>query len=265
MKAVLFADEWGLDIFENTVIPKWDICGIVTSKKREKAIAKAQQLSRKYSIAHFIQPYKNHGRQWDNFFGRIKEFSPDIVLVNSYSQILPSELINIPPMGSFNLHAGILPEYRGSNIINWVLINGEKESGVTLHKMTGRIDAGPVVVISKVGIDFSDTAFSLREKLKAVTEQIIAEIMPAFEKNNVCLSSQDEANARYWPKRKPEDGYFSWDWDALKIYNLIRALVAPWPGAYTLIDGKKIICDRFFSLEEVKRLKDAYSGSHTPA
>lgn len=263
MRAIIFGDELGLEVFEKTIIPKWNICAIVSARNRESAIVRAKELSKKYNIPHLIQPLIRQKNQFSEFYQKLKDYKPRLFLVNSYSQILSKELLDIPEIGCFNVHAGILPEYRGTNIINWVLINGEKETGVTLHKMTEVIDGGPILLLKKLKIDFEDTANSLREKLKILAQQVIEESIPLFEKSNIELRQQDESRAKYWPKRKPEDGFFSWDWDEIKIYNLIRALVAPWPGAFTFLNGRKKIYNKFLTLDEIRKIKNEKNRGYT--
>jgi len=265
MKVILFGDELGLGIFEQTLIDKWNVCATVVSSTREAAIDKAHHLHKVYSIPFLTQPHKKNSKEFKTFLDRLRRFEPDLIFANSYSRILSDKLLTIPRLGSFNVHAGLLPRYRGANIINWVLINGETEAGVTIHKITPTIDTGPIILSRKIPIEFDDTVVSLREKLKEVAHQLVEDSVVLFEKEEFSLNPQTEEEAGYWPRRKPEDGYFSWKWDELSIYNLIRALVHPWPGAFTIINGKKTIYDKFLSFEEVKRLKNEHCCSNTSA
>lgn len=205
MKAILFGDEFGLEIFEKTVIPIWEIGAIVTADNKESAITKAKYISDKYNIPHLIQPSRGEAEGLKAFYNTLRDCKPDLIFVNSYSRILPKELLDIPGIGSFNIHDGLLPEYRGRNAINWALVNGEEETGVTIHKMTEQADAGPILLMQKLNIGFADTAAFLKEKAAFATERVIMRAIPLFAKGNIRLYPQDEKAAHYWPERIPDE------------------------------------------------------------
>jgi UDP-4-amino-4-deoxy-L-arabinose formyltransferase/UDP-glucuronic acid dehydrogenase (UDP-4-keto-hexauronic acid decarboxylating) len=176
--------------------------------------------------------------------------------------ILDGELLRCPPRGAFNIHWGLLPEYRGANVLNWVLVNGERESGVTIHYMDEGVDTGDIVTQCRVSIEPKDTAVTLREKLRVAATIILRDTIPQIREGSHARISQDHKNAKHWPRRKPEDGLIDWAWPPERIYNLIRALVAPWPGTYFYDqNGNKIVIDQFMPLTEVEALRDKWLTS----
>lgn len=175
------------------------------------------------------------------FVEQLRALHPDFILVWSYSMILPKTVIEVPRYGALNMHGGILPEYRGGHVLQWAIINGEKETGITLHYMDEGIDTGPVVAESRFPIEWSDDAASVREKLKQVGMALLKEWWPAVSEGRAPRRAQDESRARYYRLRTQEDGLIDWNRSSVSIYNLVRALVPPWPGAFTYLKGRQVI------------------------
>ncbi|HOG12308.1 MAG: formyltransferase family protein, partial [Smithellaceae bacterium] len=140
------------------------------------------------------------------------------------------------------LHGSLLPSYRGRCPVNWVLVNGEKETGVTLHCMVEKPDAGDIVGRRAVSIDFEDTARTLYDKLCEAAGGLLDELLPEMKKGKIPRIKQDLSRGSYYGGRKPEDGRISWDRTAVEIYNLIRAVTDPYPGAFAFAEnGGKIL------------------------
>jgi methionyl-tRNA formyltransferase len=171
----------------------------------------------------------------------IRKTAPQIILSVYYRSLLPEDVLKTAPRGAYNIHGSYLPKYRGRAPVNWVLVNGESETGATLHHMTARADAGDIVAQEKVKIDFEDTALTLTQKVSAAARRIIKRALPLLENGPAKGAPQDMAASTYFGRRTPADGLINWQWDALKIYNLIRAVTKPFPGAFYAEDGKKII------------------------
>ena len=163
----------------------------------------------------------------------LKSINPDIVFVAAYGKILPKEILNIPKYGCINVHASILPKYRGAAPINWSLINGEKETGITIMKMDSGMDTGNIISSHKIKINDDDDTLMLTEKLSILSAKKIVEFI-----NNLVLNgsyeskSQNENEATLAPKIKKEDALIDWQKDAEGIRNLIRGC-NPWPVAHT--------------------------------
>ncbi|MGE0084952.1 MAG: bifunctional UDP-4-amino-4-deoxy-L-arabinose formyltransferase/UDP-glucuronic acid oxidase ArnA [Desulfococcaceae bacterium] len=184
---------------------------------------------------------------------KIREMKPDILFSFYYRDMVKSTLLGIPPKGCLNLHGSLLPKYRGRCPVNWALINGEKESGVTLHYMTPKPDDGDIVCQEKVGISKEDTARSLYGKLSAAAEKMLDDILPRVRAGTAPRIPQDHNIATCFGGRRPEDGEIDWKQSASQIRNLIRAVTLPYPGAFTYTGGRKCL---FWQAEEISSEQD---------
>lgn len=175
------------------------------------------------------------------FLESLEPLSPDLLLVWSYSMLFPPALIALPRLGAVNLHGGLLPEYRGGHVMNWAIANGERETGVTLHYLDPGIDTGPTVAESRFPIEWNDTAATVHDKLRAAGESLLREWWPAIAAGTAPRHPQDPARGRHYRMRAAEDGRIDWSHSNDAIYNLVRALVSPWPGARTTIGGTTVV------------------------
>lgn len=176
---------------------------------------------------------------------RIREFAPDILFSFYYRSMVCRQILDIPAQGCINLHGSLLPKYRGRCPVNWVLVNGEKETGVTLHYMTPQPDDGDIVAQEKVQILFEDTAFTLHDKLKNTAGRMLDEHLPSLRAGSVQPVRQDHSIATYYGGRSPADGEIDWQRNAEQIYNLVRAVTRPYPGAFSYLGNRKT---RFWSV-----------------
>lgn len=173
------------------------------------------------------------------WIGRIRDLSPDYLFSFYYRNLLPRKVLDIPKIAPLNLHGSLLPKFRGRCPVNWVLIEGEERTGVTLHVMEVKPDAGDIVAQREVEIASEDTAGSLALKLASAARALLREIMPQLEAGR--LERRPQAGpSSYYGGRKPEDGVIDWKKSATGIYNLIRAVTHPYPGAYTFLGGRKL-------------------------
>lgn len=172
---------------------------------------------------------------------KLRKMSPDVIFSFYYRRLLGRNILSIPPSGAYNLHGSLLPAYRGRAPVNWVLVNGEKRTGVTLHYMVEKADAGDIVGQKEVTIEFEDTALTLYKKICAKTTEILDEMLPLMKHGRAPRTAQDLRMGSYFGGRKPEDGKIDWRWPAMRIYNLIRAVTDPYPGAFTFLpEGEKL-------------------------
>lgn len=172
---------------------------------------------------------------------RIRDLNPDVIFSFYYRNLLSEELLLLADKGAFNLHGSLLPRYRGRAPVNWVLVNGEKETGVTLHKMVKRPDAGDIVGQSAVPIADHDTALTLHGKVREAAQQLLQQLLPQIKSGTLTLSPQDESRASYFGRRTAADGEIQWQQSAQSVNNLIRAVTEPYPGAFTYLGQRKII------------------------
>lgn len=185
---------------------------------------------------------------------RIEKFVPEIIFSCYYRTMVKPVILDIPPMGCLNLHGSLLPKYRGRCPINWVLIHGEKETGVTLHYMTPNPDDGDIVCQKKFAITEDDTAKSLFEKSAEASAALFDEILPKIKSGNAPRHPQDHSKATYFGGRRHADGEIAWQKPAHDIRNLIRAVTRPYPGAFSYIGENKYF---FWAASEIKQRRSS--------
>ena len=172
---------------------------------------------------------------------RIRALAPDILFSFYYRQLLGDALLSIAPLGGYNLHGSLLPAYRGRAPVNWVLLRGETRTGVTLHRMVARADAGAIVAQRAVAIDPQETALTLHHKLNAAARRLLAECLPLLRAGTARLTPQDEARASTFGRRRPEDGALDWTRPAVELERLVRAVTVPYPGAFTFHGNQRLL------------------------
>jgi UDP-4-amino-4-deoxy-L-arabinose formyltransferase/UDP-glucuronic acid dehydrogenase (UDP-4-keto-hexauronic acid decarboxylating) len=172
---------------------------------------------------------------------RIRALQPDVIFSFYYRHMLSDEILSLAPQGGFNLHGSLLPRYRGRAPVNWALVNGETETGATLHKMVKRPDAGDIVGQQKVTIADSDTALTLHKKVLEAAQIVLKEQLPKLKNGTATFTKQDESQASYFGRRTPADGEILWHKSAKEINNLVRAVTEPYPGAFSYLGQRKLI------------------------
>ncbi len=173
------------------------------------------------------------------FVETLRAIGPDVIVVAAYGQILPKDILTLPKLGCVNLHASLLPKYRGAAPINWAIINGEAETGVTLMQMDEGMDTGAVLLKESIPIGPDDTAGSLTAKLADLGSRMIVAALPLIEQGKLAPVPQRHEEATLAPLLKKEDGGVDWSFPADAIRNRMRGL-SPWPGAYTFLDTKLV-------------------------
>ncbi len=189
-------------------------------------------------------------------FDTITTLNPDIIVVVAYGQLLPTKIINYPRYKSINLHASLLPKFRGAAPINWAIIRGESETGITTMLMEKELDAGDILLQEKVSISPEDTAISLHNKLALLGSRKILETIDCIESGKLISIKQDHSKATYAPKLKKRDGLINWDNSAIDIFNLIRGTYK-WPGAYTYFRDKRLKILKAVLFDKMKSGKPA--------
>ena len=172
---------------------------------------------------------------------KIGALNPSIIYSFSYRHLIPETVLELAPLGAYNLHPSLLPSYRGRAPVNWVLVNGERETGITLHHMVARADAGDIVGQRAVAIDDSDNALTLYRKLVPLCVELITELHPQIVAGTAPRRKMDIARGSYFGRRRPEDGRIDWRWPARRIFNLVRAVTHPYPGAFCFVSGRKLL------------------------
>lgn len=175
----------------------------------------------------------------DDFIDNITRLKPDIFIVVAYGHILSKNILALPKTGSINLHASLLPKYRGPGPIQWAIINGEKETGITTMIMDEGMDTGDILLSAKDTINPDDTSATLHDRLAALGANLLIKTLKAFESDSINPIPQDHTQATYAPLLKKSDGRIDWKRDAQYLATFIRG-VTPWPGAFTFHEKKRL-------------------------
>ncbi len=167
----------------------------------------------------------------------LQKWSPDVYVVAAFGQILPQAVLDIPRHGSINVHASLLPRWRGAAPIQAAIRAGDKESGVTIMKMDAGLDTGPILSQRAIALAPDETGQSLHDKLAALGSELLIETLPGYLSGAIVPQPQDDGRATYAPTIKKEEGKIDWTQSAESIERLVRAFT-PWPGTYTFWDGQ---------------------------
>ncbi len=167
---------------------------------------------------------------------RLKDYQADVFVVVAYGKLLPEEVLSLPKYLCVNVHPSLLPRYRGAAPVNWAVINGDVETGVTLIRMNAAMDGGDILAQETWPLPADMTSAVLREQLAAVGAGMLVRLLPLVPSGQFQVIKQDGSQATRAPKLQKELGYIQWTDPAIRIHNLVRGL-QPWPGAYTFVKG----------------------------
>jgi len=248
-KVVVFAyHDIGCTGIESLLAAGYDIAAVFThadDPKENAFYGSVAQLCARKGITVHAPEDANHPL----WIERIAKLNPDYIFSFYYRNLLSEELLATAKNGAFNLHGSLLPRYRGRAPANWVLVNGETETGVTLHRMVKRADAGGILAQNRVAIERADTALTLHTKLRDSAAALLGEALPQLAAGKLSETAQDESKATYFGRRTPADGKLVWKKPAEELFNLVRAVTQPYPGAFCAVGEHKLIV---WSAEVVK-------------
>lgn len=239
MKIVFFGSSgFGVPILEE-LAGEEDVVLVVTQPDRQKGrslkIAPTAVKSKAGELGiKTFQHAKVNSKESIEF---LKKFNADLFIVVSFGQILSKLVLGLPKLYCLNIHASLLPKYRGAAPINWAIANGEKETGVTIMRMNEKMDEGDIILKEILPVSEQDDAITLLEKLSRKGANLLLDAIRLIRDNEVEFTAQDHNKATYAPKLKKEDGLINWANSADEICNRIRAF-APWPGCFTSLDKK---------------------------
>ncbi|AGN86149.1 bifunctional UDP-4-amino-4-deoxy-L-arabinose formyltransferase/UDP-glucuronic acid oxidase ArnA [Enterobacter sp. R4-368] len=241
MKAVVFAyHDMGCVGTQALLDAGFEIAAIFThpdSANENHFFGSVARIAAERGIPVYAPDDVNHSLWVD----RIRDLNPDVIFSFYYRNLLCDNILNTARIGAFNLHGSLLPAYRGRAPLNWVLVNGESETGVTLHRMVSRADAGAIIAQQRVAIAENDEALSLHRKLAEAAKGMLASVLPTIKTQTFSETAQDDSKASYYGRRTPEDGRLDWEKPAQTLQNLVRAVSDPWPGAYSYAGTHKFI------------------------
>jgi methionyl-tRNA formyltransferase len=211
-----------------------EVVGVVTQPDREKGrgrktvISPIKELALQEGVT-LLQPERAKG---EAFAEALRRLQPDLFVVVAYGQILPKPVLDIPKYGAVNVHASLLPRYRGAAPIAWAILNGEKVTGVTTMVMDEGMDTGDILLQTEVPIGEKETCENLQDRLASMGAQLLSKTLEKMKTGDIHPLPQDHSKATYAPPLKKEDGHIDWKKEAREIDRQIRAF-SPWPGAYT--------------------------------
>jgi methionyl-tRNA formyltransferase len=185
----------------------------------------------------------------DNFLAELRTYEPDLIILTAYGKILPESILNLPPLGTINVHGSLLPKYRGAAPIQWALINGETETGVTIMQMDEGMDTGDILLQEKLPVSQKDTAGTMAVKMAELGGEALGAALDLIQANKLKPIKQDNNLASFAPPLRKKDGLVDWSHSAVQISCQIRGL-DPWPTTYTTLSGKRL---RLFSPEVADR------------
>lgn len=250
------SDNFSLFFLKSIYIKNFNVIGVITNPDN---FTKKKSFSsiKKYVIENNIRLLQPENLKDNNLLKKIIEWNPDIQIVVSF-KILPKKIWQFPKFGTLNLHPSLLPQYKGPAPINWTIINGEKESGITIFYINNQIDNGNIIMQKKIKIDKDDTAGTLKEKIKIIGSNMLINVLGDISKKNkkIYFSFKKKINnipLKYAPKIFTEDRKIHWNLSIDKIHNKIRGL-SPYPTAWTFLyfDKKKLLRFKIFLSKKKK-------------
>ncbi|MCD2492364.1 methionyl-tRNA formyltransferase [Lacrimispora sp. NSJ-141] len=242
MKVVFMGTpDFSVPALEALVAAGHQVAGVVTQPDKPKGRGKEMQITavKKAAVSHGIpvyQPARVKGNP--EFMAQLKKIDPGVIVVIAFGQILPKEILELPKYGCINIHASLLPKYRGAAPIQWVIIDGEKETGITTMYMEEGLDTGDMLLKTIIPIDEEETGGSLHDKLSAAGGPLIVETLKKLEAGSLVRIPQ-EGESCYAKILTKSLGDIDWNMDAASIERLIRGLL-PWPSAYTRLKDRTV-------------------------
>lgn len=240
MKIVFFGSgNFAVPSLEVLLGAGYDISCVITQpdKSKGRGLTLAATPVKAFALEHKLKIRQPAGINNKEEIKFLKGLNADLLVVIAYGQILSGRILDIPRIMPINLHASLLPKYRGAAPINWALIKGETQTGVSIIKIIRKMDAGPLMMQKSCNIEEGDTANSLRDKLSRLGAELLLDAARAIANNDYNLTPQKEEQATLAPKLQKQDGLIDWNKPALEISNLIRGCL-DWPGAVTYYKGK---------------------------
>jgi methionyl-tRNA formyltransferase len=242
MKIILFGHQnWGIEAIRTLNGTNHELAYVYTHPidmdKNEKVWYDSLSLECKKAGI----PYEEKKSLNENDIKKIQELNPDLILSMGWRRLLPSSIFKIPKFGTINFHDGLIPKYKGFAPINWSIINGENETGLTSHYIDASADTGDIIHQERISISNNETAFDVYKKLLKFTQPMLKNILQDIKENKINSISQKTLHSGFFCSRRfPDDGKIDWTQNRIRIYNLVRALCDPYPNSFFYLDDTKI-------------------------
>jgi len=238
-----------------------NILGVVTQPDRPSGRGRqvVEPPVKNLAVRQGLPVYQPRKVREDQFIREVQALAPDLIVVVAFGQILPRALLDIPPLGCVNVHASLLPAYRGAAPINWALINGETVTGVAIMLLDEGMDTGDMLLQQPVAILSEDTSATLHDRLAKSGAALLGEALDQCARGGWKRMVQDHARATYAPILKKEDGRIAWSKSAREIHNQVRGM-NPWPGSFTFFREKLL---KIYHTDFLEKSTDAAPGKIT--
>lgn len=216
----------------------YDVAAVFTQPDKPKNRGMKLQPTpvKEYALTQNIPVFQPAKLRDGEAYAVLKDISPDLIVVAAYGKILPVDILELPPLGCINVHSSLLPKYRGAAPINWAILNGEDESGVTIMYMAEGLDTGDMILQEKTPITLEDTASSLHDRLADMGAELVVKAVSMLAEGSAVRTPQDDALSCYAPMLSKELSGMDWGRTARQLHDQVRGL-APWPSAITQLDG----------------------------
>ena len=233
--------DFAVSTLESLVKGGHEVIAAVTQPDKPKGRGKAVQYTpvKEKALEYEIPVYQPVKARDPEFVELLKGMNPDVIVVVAFGQLLPKAILDIPKYGCVNVHASLLPKYRGAAPIQWAVIDGEEVSGVTTMLMDEGLDTGDMLEKAEIVLDEKETGGSLFDKLSALGGELILSTLEKMENGTITRTPQGDSTTSYAKMLKKTMGEIDWNMEAVKIERLIRGL-NPWPSAYTSLKGKTV-------------------------
>lgn len=251
MKIVfLGSKDRGVNCLEALIDAGHEITGVVTAPEEDPNKfweGSVEETAQDYNIPTLLPEEINR----ESVVEELRQLDGDLFVMSGYNKILSQAVLDVPPKGVINLHAGRLPDYRGGSPLNWAIINGETEATMTIHYATEAVDAGAILSEESVPIAASDTIREVRERTLQRFPQLLVDVVNQIERGAQKTRDQDITKGAYWGSRRPIDGRIHWArMNERSVYDMVRALTRPYPGAFTMYGEEKVFVWEAERIEE---------------
>lgn len=250
--------DFAVGALESILAAEHEVLLVVTQPDKPQGRGKAEKFTpvKECALKHDIPVFQPVRIKTPESVEYLKQFDADVFVVAAFGQILSQEILDMPKYGCINIHASLLPKYRGSAPIQWVILNKENETGVTIMQMDAGIDTGDMLLQKGFELTKQDTGETVHDKLSALGAEMIVEALSALEAGTLKPVAQSDENTCYAPMLTKSLGCIDWSKDADTIDHYVRGLY-PWPGTYTYLEGKKV---KLFSVIPVELSQAAKPG-----
>ena len=244
---------------EKIIADGFDVVGVYTQPDRPKnrGMKLAFSAVKEVALAHGLPVFQPENFRDDETVEQLQNLQPDVVAVVAYGRILPQRVLDIPPMGCINIHASLLPAYRGSAPYQWAVLDGLQETGVTAMYLCREMDAGDIIDTAKTQIGADETAGELLDRLAVLGADLLSKTLTAIEKGEATATPQDSALATYAPMLDKTMSPIDWTKSAQKIHDHVRGM-NPWPVATTQLQGNRF---KIYSTAVIGKTTDAQPGT----